>query len=162
VVGLRRRLDGWRRPLELVADSPMRLCFRLEEPAESDAWRLRTLLQGVHDPSVLVPVDGEDRPNGAALAGVSTEFLLSSLGQAAQLSPAVDGLLRGDDPGGRLPGRQEGEPAEGSSEEADRFQTQGPLSCSETPMTRHDAGCRRVVRALGRQPRCLVSALAME
>src|SRR3954462_13116757 len=66
------RLGAWRRRVAVAASSPVRLCFRLEEPppdaepAEGIAegatvaipagpWMVRYLLQPHDDPSLLVP-----------------------------------------------------------------------------------------------------------
>lgn len=79
---------AWRRPIDAVASSPFRLCFRVVEPPldewdedhspgveedepgrgaidtqPADAWRVEYLLQAADDPSLLVPLsnawDGE-------------------------------------------------------------------------------------------------------
>ena len=65
---LRRQVTEWQRPLAITANSPYRLCFRLEEPAEAnpeeepaairqDDWYLRYLLQPHHDQSLLLPAE---------------------------------------------------------------------------------------------------------
>ena len=59
----------WQRPITLATTSPLRLCFRLEDPdepehAEKDAadgasggaWHVRYLLQAADDPSLLIQV----------------------------------------------------------------------------------------------------------
>jgi SNF2 family DNA or RNA helicase len=111
---LRDRVRDWRRPVELDASSPFRLCFRLEEPAPTDAgggderitsespWRIRYLLQAHRDPSLLLAVSDAwsdyrhaaklfHQPNGFNLR----EYLLQSLGEAARLCPLVEESLRG-------------------------------------------------------------------
>lgn len=124
LAGLERRLADWRRPIAVMAASPVRLCFRLEEPvadpdAEEDAtavtvpegaWTVRYLLQSHEDPSLLVPVPDAwaKGGNGEAarfLKGVSgtadlREFLLLSFAQAGRLSPAVEASLKRGVPAG--------------------------------------------------------------
>jgi hypothetical protein len=134
LVGLSEAAAQWQRPIVQAARSPFRLCFRLEEPAEApDAapadghgpasrrnpfasatageWSVRYLLQGVDDPSLLVPAGNAWQPDSqaAALVGRSgfdvREYLLSSLGQASGLCPRIEESLREPVPEGyRLDG----------------------------------------------------------
>lgn len=100
----------WRRPIEITTSSPFRLCFRLEEPEEAapsnNGWHVRYLLQAADDPSLLVPVADSwnakakqaailKRPNFNA-----REYLLSSLGQAASISPLIEQSLKSAAPAG--------------------------------------------------------------
>ena len=95
---LHEQVEEWQRPVSLQAGSPLRLCFRLEEPAGSDgAWLIRYLLQPRSDPSLLVPADKAWNARSSAVAlprGVNArEALLTSLGRASRIMPALaDGL----------------------------------------------------------------------
>ncbi|MBP2312653.1 DEAD/DEAH box helicase [Azospirillum soli] len=120
---LARRLAEWRRPVAVIAASPVRLCFRLEEPAPDPdaeegvavsvpdgAWTVRYLLQSHEDPSLLVPVPDAwaARARGAAgrrlkgfpAGGGLREFLLLSFAQAGRLSPEIEASLRHGVPAG--------------------------------------------------------------
>ncbi len=104
------QLSQWRRPVELVADAPYRFCFRLNEPRPEEPpsaeWRVEYLLQAKSDPSLLVGVGELWNPRGRAsrqlakLGGQPTEYVLTALGQAAGLVPAVATSLRQKDPAG--------------------------------------------------------------
>jgi SNF2 family DNA or RNA helicase len=113
---LAEQVGDWRRPISVTADAPFRLCFRLEEPVETNgshrvaapagAWYVRYLLQAARDPSLLVPVADAWQARGRA-AGVlkgggydPRESLLASLGQAAGICPNVEGSLRNAAPAG--------------------------------------------------------------
>lgn len=112
----------WRRPIEITTSSPFRLCFRLEEPAESkqetakslsraatastNGWHVRYLLQAADDPSLLIQVADAwnakakkskilQRPNFNA-----REYLLSSLGLAASINPQIEQSLKSSEPAG--------------------------------------------------------------
>lgn len=86
----------WRRPIMISAAAPFRLCFRLEEPDKSPDWRVRYLLQASDDPSLLVPVADAWKAKGRVAAALKRgkfdprEYLLSTLGQAAGLSPHIE------------------------------------------------------------------------
>ncbi|MCU0722336.1 MAG: DEAD/DEAH box helicase [Planctomycetes bacterium] len=107
----------WRRPVELAASSPVRLCFRVEEPSGPTAaeaavagarapWFVRYLLQPLGHSSLLVPL--ADAWGGRGLKGSllgtlgmqSGEYLLSALGQAAGICPEVEASLRSPRPAG--------------------------------------------------------------
>ncbi len=114
--GLNSQIATWKRPLAIAADSPFRLCFRLEEPAEfqllggdglqmpRDGWYLRFLLQPHADPSLLIDLADVWKPGdaGAKTPGgpVSLESLLLTIGQAAALSRSVASGLDASSPGG--------------------------------------------------------------
>ena len=118
---LAAQVRDWRRPLEALLTFPFRLCFRLEEPAggeghdaerdsgPDDTWLVRYLLQSRDDPSLLIPAEDAWR-NGSDNATSSVQmdssvraFLLSSLGQASGICPAISaGLEAGDLQGYRL------------------------------------------------------------
>lgn len=113
---LTQQVRAWRRPVIVSAASAFRLCFRLEEPeqelavrgrkATGPSWHVRYLLQPVDDPSLLVPAEDAWEPKGRIAAALkrggvnSREYLLSSLGQAAGLSPEIEQSLKSAAPGG--------------------------------------------------------------
>ena len=114
---LAMEIREWRRPLAVSVNSPFRLCFRLEEPGDAaeaggadelsdDAWFVRYLLQPHDDPSLLVPVEEAWKAKGRNLAALGRsgsnvqEFLLSSLGQASDMCPAVTASLESSRPAG--------------------------------------------------------------
>jgi SNF2 family DNA or RNA helicase len=97
----------WHRPVQVAARAPVRLCFRLEEPAESSGpWQVRYLLQGTKDPSLLVDAREAWKPTRALLSAVGQEtaalreHLLASLGQAAAICPRVERSLKQKAPAG--------------------------------------------------------------
>src|SRR5262249_43198842 len=101
----------WRRPIEIAASAPFRLCFRLEEPkAESgknaNQWHVDYLLQAVDDLSLLIPAEHawKEKKSEAAILGRAgfrpREYLLSSLGQAATISPQIEASLKSAAPSG--------------------------------------------------------------
>ena len=85
-----RALERWRRPLELLARSPLRLAFRLREPQGEDRedWRVELLLQPRSDPSRLVPLGALWRGEEVArdLEG-GEAFARMALEQAAPVCP---------------------------------------------------------------------------
>jgi SNF2 family DNA or RNA helicase len=101
----------WRRPLDVTTAAPFRLCFRLEEPGMANGggggfrpitqpWFVRYLLQAVEDPSLLIPVADVWRARGSRAAVLRRgsfdpqEYVLSALGQAAAISPAIEESLK--------------------------------------------------------------------
>ncbi|MEA1871183.1 MAG: DEAD/DEAH box helicase, partial [Candidatus Bipolaricaulota bacterium] len=108
----------WHRPIEISAASPLRLCFRLEEPntteetskkqagPSEDRWYVRYLLQAYDDPSLLIPLEDAWKSRGrkaSALRRYSVnvaEHMLSSLGQAAGLCPHISASLENAAPAG--------------------------------------------------------------
>ena len=104
----------WRRPIALAGAAPFRLCFRLEEPANTDGrdtvlappgtWHLRYFLQANDDPSLLVPVADVWNAKGGKAALLrrgsfdAREYLLSALGQAAAIDPLIERSLKKADP----------------------------------------------------------------
>ena len=99
------QLDEWRRPLRATAASPLRLCFRLDEPEEGgDVWRVRYLLQAADDPTLIVPVEQAWKNRGLGplrRKGLDVhEHLLTALGQAAGLSPHIAASLKTREPSG--------------------------------------------------------------
>jgi SNF2 family DNA or RNA helicase len=114
---LAEQVQEWRRPISVSTATPFRLCFRLDEPPPEDeevvaeeirtgTWHVHYLLQAADDPSLLVPVADAWEPRGrkAALFRKGSfqprEYLLSALGQAASLCPAVEESLKSAAPGG--------------------------------------------------------------
>ena len=119
LAALAEQVNEWRRPVEISADAPFRLCFRLEEPktdaeVESkrrsgrpdDSWYVRYLLQAVDDPSLLVPVasvwSAKGLPGALSKRGTfnAAHYLLSALGQATRISPHIEASLKTAEPGG--------------------------------------------------------------
>ena len=110
---LRRQITEWQRPIAITANSPYRLCLRLEEPEEHGAeeedspirqgrWHLRYLLQPHNDYSLLVNAPDiwsrrvEERRSDLNLR----EFLLSSLAHASVTCPPIADSLKTKDPAG--------------------------------------------------------------
>ncbi len=108
------QIREWKRPLSLSLAAPFRLCFRLEEPpVDGDGpvrpnalWNVRYLLQASDDPSLLVPAEKAWKPKGSEAKLLQRggfqprEYLLSSLGYAAKVSPDIENSLRSATPGG--------------------------------------------------------------
>jgi SNF2 family DNA or RNA helicase len=113
---LAEQVRTWQRPLDVSAAAPFRLCFRLEEPpapdgegavaAPDEPWQVRYLLQALDDPSLLVPAADAWKATGRVaqlFKGRSfdaREYLLTALGQAAGLCPAVEASLKAAAPDG--------------------------------------------------------------
>ena len=111
---LRRQVAEWQRPLAITANSPYRLCLRLEEPPElgssdetlairQDDWYLRYLLQPHHDQSLLLPAEAvwKNQVNSPAPDFNAAEFLLSSLAQAGSACPPITDSLKNRHPAGK-------------------------------------------------------------
>jgi SNF2 family DNA or RNA helicase len=106
-VALQGEIQKWQQPLRTSLHAPFRLCFRLAEPENNAGpWRVHYLLQGVKDPSLLVPAGGAwkaERNLLTALGGnpaAMRESLLAALGQAAGICPRVEASLRTATPEG--------------------------------------------------------------
>ncbi len=115
---LMSQIHEWRRPLAASLSSPVRLCFRLEEPGDeakikskgkrvsSNSWYVRYLLQPADDLSLLIAVKEAWGKKGERLSVLNRpgfnlhEYLFSSLGQAACLCPRIEGSLKISKPGG--------------------------------------------------------------
>ena len=110
---LRRQVAEWQRPLAIAANSPYRLCLRLEEPPEPDPedeaaairqddWYLRYLLQPHDDLSLLLPAEAvwKNQVNGPHQDFNPAEFLLSSLAQAGSACPPITDSLKRKQPAG--------------------------------------------------------------
>jgi SNF2 family DNA or RNA helicase len=126
LVRLATQVRDWRRPIAVAANSPFRICFRLEEPttveepqpalesrerprmAQPDQWYLRYLLQPHDDPSLLLPLGEIWKVKGAQSSVLqkhganAREYLLASLGQAAGVCPAIAASLETAQPQGCL------------------------------------------------------------
>ncbi len=118
VAGLAENVRDWSRPIAVTALSPLRLCFRLEEPPVSEppkrgrakstaeSWYVRYLLQPRDDLSLLVPVEdawtnGAAKTAGLKMAGPEvTEYLLTSLGQASSMCRGIAASLKSARPAG--------------------------------------------------------------
>ena len=116
---LRTQVMEWQRPISVMASAPFRVCFRLEEPPESDEgegdvasssdgdWYLRYLLQSHEDRSLLLPASavwktGNQRVRELERDGFNPrEFLLTSLGQASGVCAGVAASLQRKRPAGR-------------------------------------------------------------
>ncbi len=117
LTGLVRQVREWRRPLAVSVESPVRLCFRLEEPedhnhqeeqdsqADSD-WYVRYLLQSREDPSLIVPLPDVWKDQGSVLRHLKLkktalrENILASLGHAASLCTHIASSLKARIPAG--------------------------------------------------------------
>ena len=110
---LRRQVAEWQRPLAIAANSPYRLCLRLEEPPEpspsdektiarQDDWYLRYLLQPHDDQSLLLPAEAvwKNQVNGLHPDFNPAEFLLRSLAQAGSVCPPITDSLKRKQPAG--------------------------------------------------------------
>ena len=110
---LRSQVAEWQRPLAIAANSPYRLCLRLEEPPEpspedekpivrQDGWHLRYLLQPHDDQSLLIPAEAiwKNQVNGPHPDFNPAEFLLSSLAQAGSVCPPITDSLKRKRPAG--------------------------------------------------------------
>lgn len=110
------QLQAWRRRIEVTAEAPFRLTFRLEEPeatAEGEdiegdpgPWTLRYLLQSTDDPSLQVDVAEAWEPD-SSIARVFERhdfqpgpYLLAALGQAMGVWPAIEESLKQPNPAG--------------------------------------------------------------
>ena len=107
LAALAAAIHEWRRPVAEQSRFDFRLAFRLEEPSnDAEQWTIRLLMQGVSDPSLLVPLSliwkggtADEDANAARrlLRRGRTEakrFVLGSLAHAASLSRLVDEALR--------------------------------------------------------------------
>jgi SNF2 family DNA or RNA helicase len=115
---LSSQIHEWRRPVAVSISSPVRLCFRLEEPEDqanikskgragsNNSWYVRYLLQPADDLSLLIAVEKAWGRKGTRLSILNRpgfnlhEYLFSSLGQAACLCPRIERSLKTSKPGG--------------------------------------------------------------
>jgi SNF2 family DNA or RNA helicase len=120
----KEQIDEWHQRITALHSAPFRLCFRLDEPIESEnlelsnlgkflqqenlepSWSVTYWLQGSNDPSLIIPVreawqnKSTARQTFAAQHFNPREFLLRSLGQAARLSPDIASSLSSKAPEG--------------------------------------------------------------
>jgi SNF2 family DNA or RNA helicase len=113
---LRRQVAEWHRPIAVAANSPYRLCLRLEEPPEPDGddppaalreqdWYLRYLIQPHDDHSLLLAVgDAQERLSPDFNPA---EFLLTSLAQAGAVCPSIADSLNQRKPAGAKLGAEQ-------------------------------------------------------
>ncbi|MCX5873422.1 MAG: DEAD/DEAH box helicase, partial [Deltaproteobacteria bacterium] len=108
----------WNRPIAVTNLSPIRLCFRLEEPSLpeniqknrravlDENWQIRYLIQSCNDPSLIIPALDAWNPKAKTTAALKTnrsalkEYLLLSLGQAGGICPRIAESLKSAQPGG--------------------------------------------------------------
>ncbi|HEY2270686.1 MAG TPA: DEAD/DEAH box helicase, partial [Streptosporangiaceae bacterium] len=95
--GLAAELGGWLDGARIPA-GPVRTCFRLAEPDETDGdpWRVEFALQSADDPSLMVSAADvwDGLGSGMAPGGDPVEELLAGLGAAARLFAEMDDALR--------------------------------------------------------------------
>jgi SNF2 family DNA or RNA helicase len=102
---LRKDILRWTNPIAVTMSSPVRLCFRLEEPGQDDpygkeSWKVSYFLQPHTDRSLLLPLASVWSGRGAAKHTVELlgprpkEYVLASLGQAARICPMVSASLK--------------------------------------------------------------------
>jgi non-specific serine/threonine protein kinase len=114
LAALQGELDAWASAAAPAPAAAFRLCFRLSPPEEPDAeseegeggesdpgaWRLDFLLQASDDPSLLVPAERVWSARGRTLTLLQRrladpqEWLLTELGRALRLFPALEPALR--------------------------------------------------------------------
>ncbi len=107
------QIREWRRPIAVTALAPVKLCFRLEEPASASTsahaspnWNVRFLLQPAHDPSLLIEAAEvwkrrSDKVAALKFDGVNLkEYLLAALGQASGMCPRIEASLKTAAPAG--------------------------------------------------------------
>jgi len=114
---LAEQVRTWRRPIEIAAASPLRLCFRLEEPQTTEeadkpadgatgSWYVRYLLQPYDDPSLLIPLADAWQTKGCKMSALKrydvdvAEHMLAALGQATSLCPHIAASLETASPAG--------------------------------------------------------------
>lgn len=113
-------VHSWHRPVTLSAESPFRLCFRLEEPEDkdmmrdedeqitetADKWYIRFLLQSVDDPSLFISITDAFKKKRTSRKIFNqnkfnvTEYILSSLGQASSIFKYFEDSLKTSVPDG--------------------------------------------------------------
>lgn len=95
---LTEHVREWQHPVGVMAGSPFRLCFRVEEPdEEQDMWKIRYLVQPNDDHSMLIPAETVWRD--ATRRNLRGQ-LLFMLGQASHICPGVSAGLSGGSPMG--------------------------------------------------------------
>jgi superfamily II DNA or RNA helicase len=103
---LSEELANWSRPIDIMAGSAFKLCFRLSEPEEDIYWRVDYLLQPAADQSIYFPVsklweDGSREAEQLKRFGEKpVEFVLAALGQASGLCGYIKKSLMNKKPRG--------------------------------------------------------------
>ena len=95
--GFISNVQEWRRPVDIHADYPFRLCIRLEEPEseELDEWHIRYLVQSKEDPSLIVTAEKVLKGHATQTLGAdAAKFLLSSLALACDASPSIAASIK--------------------------------------------------------------------
>lgn len=96
------QIKSWLAPLDRDGrSSPLRTCFRVEEPAvDGDAfWRISFLLQAKNDPSLMIPASKIWETDSDMTRYINTSFenaqerLLEDLGTASRFYPKLDTSL---------------------------------------------------------------------
>lgn len=118
---LSKEVLAWKAPVASAA-SPLRLCFRLEDPqpcgatpagaerSTDDAWRVRYLLQDCRDPSLIIPLEevwDSGRRARTSLARNDANdraCALASLGRAAGICSRIASSLESPAPAGYTTG----------------------------------------------------------
>jgi len=87
-------LDDWLAAAS-TPSGPARVSFRLVEPLDEDDWSVELALQSADDPSLLVPAADvwAATSNIDWLGGGAVESMLTGLGRAARLFPALQSAL---------------------------------------------------------------------
>lgn len=104
---LANSIRDWRRPISIVASSPFKLCFRLEEPdGDAEEWQVRYLLQAVDDPSLMIDAKDAWKACGRKASIMeernfnAREYLLTALGSASGMCAQIESSLRAAAPDG--------------------------------------------------------------
>ena len=103
--GFAGSMQAWLNQLQPVAaNAPFRTCFRLEPPSEDNengsAWQVSYYLQANDDRSLLVPAEKVWKERSSTLTFLKRQFenpqerLLTDLGKASRLFPAIEESLR--------------------------------------------------------------------
>src|SRR5256714_1771433 len=103
--GFASAIQAWLNQLQPVAaNAPFRTCFRLDPPSEDNengsAWQVNYYLQANDDRSLLVPAEKVWKERSSTLTFLKRQFenpqerLLTDLGKASRLFPAIEESLR--------------------------------------------------------------------
>ena len=160
---LRSQVSEWQRPIAVAANSPYRLCIRLEEPLEpgpeeqpqalrQDDWRLRYLLQPHDDHSLLLPAETiwKNQFNLPHPDFDPAEFLLSSLAHAGSTCPPINDSLKRKHPSGKTLNTEEAHTF--LEKQATALQQAGFGVMLPAWWTRHGAKTKPVIRARTKTP----------
>ncbi len=99
------QLGDWLSPT--IAPTPLRACFRLEEPEEeSEQWHLTFHLQAADDPGIVIPAGDIWKKRGDVRTSLAQRFedpqdrLLTDLGRASRIYPVLQSSLTSPRPAG--------------------------------------------------------------